>query len=259
MTPDEGRGAWAEGRIVRIPSGDVALEAELVSPARARGLALFAPGSGSGRRSPRNRRVARALEDGGLATLLVDLLTPGEEAVDVRTTRLRFDIPLLARRLVGIVDWLAGEPDLAGLPVGLFGSSAGAGAALVTAAYRPEATFAVVSRGGRPDLAGPALARVRAPTLLIVGGDDPEVVALNREAMTHLGGEAHLDVIPGAGHLFEEPGALETVAGLARDWFRRHLDGRRPAGPAGPPPTRAPHDRRARGSGGHLDASRGPG
>jgi dienelactone hydrolase len=153
----------------------------------------------------------------------MDLLTPEEEAVDQRTRRLRFDIPVLGRRVVATIDWLADDPAARELPVGCFGASTGAAAALIAAAARPERVWAVVSRGGRPDLAGDALRRVTAPTLLIVGGNDPEVLRLNRQALTALTGEARLEVVPGATHLFEEPGALERVAALARDWFVRHL------------------------------------
>ncbi|HEV2767695.1 MAG TPA: phosphoribosyltransferase family protein [Acidimicrobiales bacterium] len=213
----------------------VALQAGLVVPRQARGVVLFAHGSGSSRHSPRNRQVARALQQAGLATLLADLLTAEEEQVDVRTRHLRFDIGLLADRLAVLADWLAADERTAGLPLGLFGASTGAGAALVAAARRPATVAAVVSRGGRPDLAGPALDSVRAPTLLIVGSLDAEVLELNRQALDRL---AHLDeagvgrrleVVPGAGHLFEEPGALDRVALLARSWFERHLAGTVPA------------------------------
>lgn len=222
--------------IVRLPAAGVALEASLVVPAGARGAVLFAHGSGSSRHSPRNRRVAAALQEAGMAALLADLLTPAEEQVDVRTRHLRFDIGLLADRLVALADWLAGDERTAALPLGLFGASTGAGAALVAAARRPAAVAAVVSRGGRPDLAGPALAEVRAPTLLIVGSLDAEVLELNRQALDRLaqveevGGDRRLEVVPGATHLFEEPGALDQVASLARSWFERHLHGPAPAG-----------------------------
>jgi dienelactone hydrolase len=167
--------------------------------------------------------VASVLRDGGLATLLFDLLTPAEEAVDLHTAHLRFDIGLLARRLVGATDWLARQPETAALRVGYFGASTGGGAALVAAAERSATVGAVVSRGGRPDLAGTSLARVRAPTLLIVGGHDPHVITLNRQALAQLRTETRLEIIAGAAHLFEEPGALEEVARLARHWFLRHL------------------------------------
>jgi putative phosphoribosyl transferase len=212
-----------EGGPVRVVAGPVALEGDLVVPEGARGVVLFAHGSGSSRHSPRNRFVAAALREGGLATLLVDLLTPEEEEEDLTTLRLRFDIGLLAERLVGATDWLAQQAETRGLKVGYFGASTGGGAALVAAAERPEPVGAVVSRGGRPDLAGPALGLVRAPTLLIVGGNDLPVISLNRDALARLSCEKHLEVVPGASHLFEEPGALEQVARLARDWFGRHL------------------------------------
>ncbi len=208
---------------VRIPVGDAVLDADLGAPPSAAGVVAFAHGSGSGRHSPRNRFVAEELSGGGLATLLADLLTPEEERRDLRTRELRFDIDLLARRVTGIVDWLADDARTVRLPVGLFGASTGAAAALVAAARRPADVRAVVSRGGRPDLAGPALAQVAAPTLLIVGGADPAVIGLNRQAMEQLGGERRLEIVPGATHLFEEPGALEQVAALARDWFTARL------------------------------------
>jgi putative phosphoribosyl transferase len=207
----------------RIALEDAVLEADLVLPSPAQGVVAFAHGSGSSRHSPRNRFVADVLVGGGLGALLVDLLTPEEERRDVRTRELRFDIGLLAGRLAGMVDWLAAEAPTAGLPVGLFGASTGGGAALVAAARRPEAVAAVVSRGGRPDLAGPALPEVRAPTLLIVGGEDTVVIELNRQAMARLGGGKRLEIVAGATHLFEEPGALDQVAALARDWFTTHL------------------------------------
>ena len=186
-------------------------------------MVLFAHGSGSGRHSPRNRFVARQLRAAGLATLLVDLLTEEEEAVDQYTGHLRFDIGLLAGRLIGATDWLGEDPRTAGLAVGYFGASTGGGAALVAAARRPDRAGAVVSRGGRPDLAGPALPHVRAPTLLIVGGRDVPVIAMNQEALAQLRCEKRLEIVPGATHLFEEPGTLEQVARLARDWFNHYL------------------------------------
>ena len=188
-------------------------------------MVLFAHGSGSGRHSPRNRLVAEILNEAGLGTLLMDLLTADEEARDARTAHLRFDIALLADRLVAAVDWAASEPPTAELAIGCFGASTGAAAALVAAARRPAEVRAVVSRGGRPDLAGPDLALVQAPTLLIVGGDDQPVLELNRQAARALRAPAELTVVPGATHLFSEPGALEEVARLARDWFARHLAG----------------------------------
>jgi len=212
-----------EEREVRLSAGPLALEGSLGVPDNARGIVLFAHGSGSGRHSPRNRYVAESLREVNLATLLIDLLTPEEEEVDLRTRHLRFDIGLLAARLAGATDWLAQEPDTQGLRVGYFGASTGAGAALVAAAKRPEAVGAVVSRGGRPDLAGEALPRVAAPTLLIVGGEDEPVVGMNREALGQIRAEKVLEVVPGATHLFEEPGKLEEVARLAAEWFVRHL------------------------------------
>lgn len=210
--------------LLRLPAGEVTLEADLRVPPQAKGLVLFAHGSGSDRRSPRNRFVAAELETAGFATLLIDLLTPEEKAEDLVTARLRFDIPLLGERVVAAVDALGQEAATAGLPLGLFGSSTGAAAALIAAAERPEAVRAVVSRGGRPDLAGEALTRVQAPTLLIVGGEDVPVLGLNRQALRVLAApEKQLEVVPGAGHLFEEPGALEAVARLARQWFERYL------------------------------------
>ena len=184
---------------------------------------LFAHGSGSSRLSPRNRHVAHILNDAWLATLLVDLLTEDEETIDLRTAHLRFDIGLLAERLVGATDWLTRQPDTRHLPIGYFGASTGAGGALVAAATRPQVVSAIVSRGGRPDLAGPSLANVRAPTLLIVGGQDHVVIQLNRSALDLLHGEKQLVIVPGATHLFEEPGALDEVAQLAREWFERYL------------------------------------
>ena len=210
-------------RAVRVSAGDVGLEGDLVIPAGARGIVVFAHGSGSSRHSPRNRHVAGVLQAGGLATLLVDLLTPEEEAIDLRTAHLRFDIGLLAGRLVGASDWLSAQPATRDLRIGYFGASTGGGAALVAAAARPEAVHAVVSRGGRPDLAGAALPRVLAPTLLIVGERDVPVIAMNEEALARLESVKRLEIVPNATHLFEEPGALEEVARLARDWFERYL------------------------------------
>ncbi len=197
-------------------------------PEGARGVVLFAHGSGSGRHSPRNRHVAGTLREAGLATLLIDLLTPEEEAVDLRTRHLRFDIGLLAGRLVSVTDWLVRSPETQNLQIGYFGASTGAGAALVAAAELPEAVGAVVSRGGRPDLAGDSLPQVRAPTLLIVGGDDEPVIGMNREALEQLRAHKRLEILPGATHLFEEPGALEEVARLAAGWFAHHLGRRTP-------------------------------
>ena len=215
-----------EEQLVQVPAGAVTLDGNLGVPADARGIVLFAHGSGSSRHSPRNRYVAGVLREAGLATVLMDLLTADEEAIDLRTQRLRFDISLLADRLVGATDWLARNPDTRDLTIGYFGASTGAAAALVAAAERPNAVGAIVSRGGRPDLAGAALARVRAPTLLIVGGNDIPVIGMNQEAMAQLHAETKLEIVPGATHLFEEPGALEEVACLAREWFERYLSGR---------------------------------
>jgi pimeloyl-ACP methyl ester carboxylesterase len=202
----------------------VVLNGDLGLPDRATGVVLFAHGSGSGRHSPRNRFVAEQLRAAGLGTLLIDLLTEREEQIDARDARLRFDIPLLAERLLGAIDWLADDERTRGLPVGLFGASTGGGAALVAAARRPDRVGAVVSRGGRPDLAGDALPRVEAPTLLIVGGDDEVVIGLNEWARDRLvAAQRELVIVPGAGHLFEEPGKLEEVARLAADWSTRHL------------------------------------
>ena len=212
-----------EEREVRVPVGAVTLEGNLGIPDDARGIVLFAHGSGSGRHSPRNRYVAEALREAGLATLLIDLLTPEEEEVDLRTRHLRFDVGLLAERLAGATEWLAQEPNTQDLRVGYFGASTGAGAALVAAAERPEEVGAVVSRGGRPDLAGNALSHVRAPTLLIVGGNDEPVIGMNREAMEQIRAKKELEIVPGASHLFEEPGALEEVSRLAAGWFTRNL------------------------------------
>jgi putative phosphoribosyl transferase len=208
---------------VRVAAGMVTVEGNLVVPEDAAGVVLFAHGSGSSRLSPRNRSVARELQERGLATLLIDLLTANEEAIDLKTARLRFDIGLLADRLAGATDWLLEQPETRGLRIGYFGASTGAAAALVAAAIRPRSVGAVVSRGGRPDLAGEALPRVQAPTLLIVGGDDLPVIGLNREAFARLICKKKLEIVPGASHLFEEPGTLETVERLAGDWFLQHL------------------------------------
>lgn len=208
---------------VEIPVGPEALQGDLVVPAGAEGVVLFAHGSGSSRQSPRNRYVARALQHAGLATLLIDLLTLKEEVIDLQTAQLRFNIDLLAERLQEAAEWLVTTPLTKNLRIGLFGASTGAAAALVTASRRPEVVGAIVSRGGRPDLAGSALPRVEAPTLLIVGGEDTPVIALNRQALASLRGTKRLDIVPGATHLFEEPGALEQVASLASEWFLRYL------------------------------------
>lgn len=208
---------------VSIPAAGANLEADLAVPEAPAGVILFAHGSGSSRHSPRNRAVAATLGDARFATVLADLLTEAEERLDARTRELRFDIDLLADRLVGIIDWLAQQEQTRGLPVGLFGASTGAAAALVAAAERPEAVSAVVSRGGRPDLAEPSLPRVTAPTLLIVGGRDALVRELNQRAAQQLSGPHRLSVVRGATHLFEEPGALDEVAAQAADWFQTFL------------------------------------
>ncbi|HEV3363484.1 MAG TPA: alpha/beta hydrolase, partial [Acidimicrobiia bacterium] len=198
---------------------DVSLEHDIVVPEGAHGAVLFVHGSGSSRHSPRNRYVAGELQAAGLAAVLADLLTPEEERIDARTAELRFDIRLLADRVMGLTDWLGDYKATAALDLGYFGASTGAAAALIGAAARPDRVRAVVSRGGRPDLATESLQLVRQPTLLIVGGRDEVVIDLNRKAMQQLAGEARLEIVPGAGHLFEEPGALEQVARLASDWF----------------------------------------
>ena len=208
---------------ITVPIGGELLTGDLGMPEAPRGIVLFAHGSGSGRHSPRNQYVARMLEQRNLATLLIDLLTPREEAIDERTAEYRFDIPMLGGRLVALVDWLRRRKDTASLPIGLFGASTGGGAALIAAADRPREIAAVVSRGGRPDLAGASLARVIAPTLLIIGGLDQPVIQMNRDAMKYMPGEVKLEIVPGATHLFEQPGALERVAETAGDWFVQYL------------------------------------
>jgi putative phosphoribosyl transferase len=213
----------SQAELVRIQAGAVTLEGDLQGPDQATGLVLFAHGSGSSRHSPRNRFVAHELQSAGLATLLLDLLTPEEEAVDQQTGHLRFDIGLLAERLAAATQWARVDAATRSLAIGYFGASTGAAAALVAAAIEPDQVRAVVSRGGRPDLAGEALPLVRAPTLLIVGGRDLTVLELNRAAMARMRTETRLEMVPDATHLFEEPGALEVVARLARDWFLQHL------------------------------------
>jgi putative phosphoribosyl transferase len=226
----------SETVVVRIGTGRASIEGDLQIPEGAVGIVLFAHGSGSSRHSSRNRYVAGELNAAGLATLLIDLLTPEEEALDQHTAHLRFDIPLLAERLVAATRWLIKEPSTRSLRVGYFGASTGAAAALVAAATVPDQVGAAVSRGGRPDLAGAALPRVSAPTLLIVGSRDTAVLEMNRAAMARMLAVTRLEIVPGATHLFEEPGTLETVAHLARDWFLRYLPERvapaeRQAGP----------------------------
>jgi putative phosphoribosyl transferase len=213
-----------EEQSVRVPAGPAWLDGNLSLPEQSRAVVLFAHGSGSSRHSSRNRYVARLLNEAKLATLLIDLLTPHEEAIDARSAQLRFDIGLLAERVMDATDWLMQFPDTKQLPIGTFGASTGAAAALAAAAVRPDEIKAVVSRGGRPDLAGAALIHVQAPTLLIVGGNDVQVIQLNREAFARLRCEKQLAIVPGATHLFEEPGALDAVARLAGDWFLSHLN-----------------------------------
>lgn len=208
---------------LQIPVGDVVLEADIAIPENPKGVVLFVHGSGSSRHSPRNRYVADELQTAGLATVLADLLTAEEERVDAVDAKLRFDIGLLATRVIGLTDWLAGYEAAAGLGLGYFGASTGAAAALIGATAHPDRVRAVVSRGGRPDLAGDHLHLVGQPTLLIVGGRDDVVIDLNQKALKQLADEARLEIVPGASHLFEEPGTLEQVARLARDWFLHHL------------------------------------
>jgi putative phosphoribosyl transferase len=208
---------------VHIELGSVALDGDLHVPVQAAGLVIFAHGSGSSRFSRRNRAVAKVLEHAGFGTLLLDLLTRQEEAEDERTAEYRFNIPLLGARVVGAADWAQAQADLRRFPLALFGASTGAAAALIASADRPAAIRAVISRGGRPDLAEDTLSRVEAPTLLIVGGDDTPVIDMNRDAMRRMRAPVQLEIVPGATHLFEEPGTLEQVARLAADWCRRHL------------------------------------
>jgi putative phosphoribosyl transferase len=217
--------AVLDNRFVEIRAGGVTLAGNLSVPRSARGLVIFVHGSGSSRMSPRNQYVARIMQSAGLATLLFDLLTQGEELIDSQTRELRFDIHLLHMRTIAAANWARLEDPTADLPLGFYGASTGAAAALLAAADRPKETFAVVSRGGRPDLAGEALARVKAPVLFLVGGLDGEVLDLNRQAMAQLPAETErrLEVIPGATHLFEEPGTLERAADLASRWFVDHL------------------------------------
>ncbi|WP_026098947.1 dienelactone hydrolase family protein [Kamptonema formosum] len=212
-----------EHRSVQVPSGPISLEGHLSVPENARGVVLFADGSGSSRHSPRNRYVAETLNQAGFATLLADLLSPDEEAEDRQKEHLRFNIDFLAERLIDATEWIAQSLDTHHLKIGYFGAGTGAAAALAAAAKLGEAISAVVSRGGRPDLAGTALPNVKAPALLIVGGNDLPVIDMNRGALEKLGGEKKLEIVPGATHLFEEPGALEEVAQLAREWFAHYL------------------------------------
>jgi dienelactone hydrolase len=210
-------------QLVQIPLEDVLLDGNLTVPENSSGLVIFAHGSGSSRHSPRNRYVADVLNQHRLATLLTDLLSPVEEAIDIETRLLRFDIPMLAGRLVEIANWVKGIPELHKLKIGFFGSSTGGGAALIAAANIQKVVKAVVSRGGRPDLALDFLPKVTAPTLLIVGERDPEVIKLNEKALHKLNEKSVLEIIPGATHLFEESGTLEKVANLAASWFEKHL------------------------------------
>jgi len=209
--------------LVHVPVGRITLDGNLIVPRGATGVVVFAHGSGSSRFSSRNRYVAEVLREGNAGTLLIDLLTRDEEEVDMVTRHLRFDINMLAERLVACAEWLANQPETSDLHIGYFGASTGGGAALVAAAQIPERISAVVSRGGRPDLAGPPLPHVKAPTLLIVGGDDEPVIRMNREAYEQMRCERRMEIVPGATHLFEEPGTLEQVARLARDWFTKYL------------------------------------
>jgi putative phosphoribosyl transferase len=213
-----------------IPIGRQRIEADLQVPERASGLIVFAHGSGSSRFSSRNRSVAEYLQGRGFGTLLLDLLTREEETVDIHTREYRFDIPRLGSRMVVATDWTQQRADLARLPIGYFGASTGAAAALIAAAERPSIAHAVVSRGGRPDLAGDALPKVTAPSLMLVGGRDDIVIDLNKEAMAQMRAHVELAIVPGATHLFEERGTLEEVERLAADWFERYLSGQRAAG-----------------------------
>lgn len=210
-------------KLVHVKIGDTSLEGNLTIPKGSEGVVLFAHGSGSSRHSPRNQYVAGVLQEAGLSTLLIDLLTVAEERVDAYTLHLRFDIGLLAQRLAGATDWLVKNQETRHLNIGYFGASTGAAAALVAAAKHPDIVKAVVSRGGRPDLAGSSLPHVKAPTLLIVGGDDTPVIELNEQAREQMRAECKIVIVPGATHLFEEPGKLEEVAKLATDWFTKYL------------------------------------
>ena len=215
--------ALAQAEDVSLQAGEATLQAAVTVPDEAEGLVIFVHGSGSSRFSPRNRAVAAHLNEGALGTLLLDLLTMDEHRADEHTGHLRFNIPFLAARVEGAIDWAGRHDRTGGLKIGLFGASTGAAAALVAAAERPDTVHAVVSRGGRPDLAPHALPRVKAPVLLIVGGDDSPVIEMNRLAAQHITAEHRLEIVPGATHLFEEPGTLEAVAELATAWFLEHL------------------------------------
>ncbi|KTD69037.1 hypothetical protein Lste_2195 [Legionella steelei] len=208
---------------ITIPSGNAILNGILYIPEETRGLVLFVHGSGSSRFSIRNQYVAKILNNAKLSTLLFDLFTPDEDAIDSRTRQFRFDIEFLASRLIDATQWCLGQEPLSSLPIGYFGASTGGGAALVAAALKPDLVYAIVSRGGRPDLAGDALARVQASTLLIVGGYDDVVIQMNKEAMSQLNCIKEMEIVPGATHLFEEPGTLDMAAELAKNWFVRYL------------------------------------
>ncbi len=223
MERNRTRRAAGQGRQTWILVGRVALEGELTIPVNSKGIVLFAHGSGSSRFSPRNRFIARMLQQAGLATFLIDLLTEREEAADIQGAQYRFNIGMLAERLIGTTDWLTRSTETRRLTIGYFGASTGAAAALVAAAARPDVVRAIVCRGGRPDLASPVLPAVKAPTLLIVGGNDPDVAAINREALEKIRSEKEMVIIPGATHLFEEPGSLEEVSRLAANWFGKYL------------------------------------
>ena len=208
---------------VRVPDGQFLLDADLSLPAQPKGMVVFAHGSGSSRHSRRNREVAQTLNDAGFATLMLDLLTAPEESIDQFTSEYRFDISRLGRRVVAAIDWAGSREDLSALRIGCFGASTGAAAALIAAAERPGQTAAVVSRGGRPDLAGNVLPRVMAPTLLIVGGSDEPVIELNEQAMLQMTAMVRIEIVPGATHLFEEPGAMAKVSRLAVDWMTSYV------------------------------------
>lgn len=212
-----------KSRDIEINIGSKTLHGQLAVPRGACGLVMFIHGSGSSRHSPRNQQVAAGLQQGGIATLLFDLLTPAEESFDLQTAEFRFNIPHLTQRVLEVTDWVLQQNEIGSLPIGYFGASTGAAAALVAAALRPAAVDAVVSRGGRPDLANEELPVVQAPTLLIVGGNDPETLKLNEQAIVQMRCEREMRIVPGATHLFEEPGALERVTHLARGWFKRYL------------------------------------
>jgi putative phosphoribosyl transferase len=215
--------AEAEETVIRIPADRTFIEGNLMLPPKSKAIVVFAHGSGSSRFSPRNTQVAKEINEKGISTLLIDLLTAQEESVDLVTAQFRFNIDLLAKRLVDATEWIKKTPKTKNLAIGYFGASTGAAAALIAATKLPADIKAVVSRGGRPDLAAEHLSKVKAPTLLIVGGNDPEVLDMNREALKHIPAEKKLEIVPGATHLFEERGKLEIVARLAIDWFSKYL------------------------------------